>query len=427
MLLPMQEKFALPGLVQSLTSPFSGLSKPAQEASAAADAPDSGASAGSHAAPPLHERHGNNSSAEDVQIMLVPGQRLAPLLSKASGQQEGRDRHLPSAAPASDALLSQHIRTLNAPQSPASATQAAQVLAGLVSPEPVHSQPHGKGPSSAALQSSPSLQQHEGQLREPDAEAVLRQQARMLDSPHSPASATHAAHVLAGLVSPEPERGLKADIIGASTTAASTSPHPKEETSPESRSGMQRAVRRSPAGPGQSRLDELLGIALRPESGIAGGQSEDPSHHQPDSASKPAQRPSLDSLACHGGDTSQTAGGGQVQLEPPAIANNKQLSVAEQHERLSGGQHPEDAQSMPENAYPEPLAHLQKAADSSLADPPAGGRPDNPGASPMQPSLSMAAAGSFCNFRIAAGGLAQWRHLVSGKQVCHAGPSKSSL
>ena len=355
----MQETIALPGLVQSLTCPFSRLSRPAQEVSAAAEAANAGASAGPRE-PSLHERqsgHGYELSVEDLRIMLAPRQQPVLLPPQQPAQQKGRRHQEPAAA------------------------------ATIV-------------------------------------DSFWSQQAQTLDAPQSPASATHAAHVLAGLVSPDPEHAHEANTIGASATAGQPSPRLEQELSSGSRPGMQQAARRSPAGPGQSRLDELLGIASQPESAIGEGLSEEASHHQPGSTSNPAQRSSLDDVACQGGDISQSAAGGKAQLEARLVADDKRLTFAKQFEGHSAGQHSEAAQSMPENASSEPSPHLQNPVRSSLADMPARGCPDKLGASPMQPSLSMAAAGSFCNFQIAAGGLVQWRHLLSGEQVRHAGPSK---
>lgn len=419
MLLPMQDQFVLPGLVQTLSSPLSGLSQPAQDMSAAA-----ATSAGPSTASAPHERqseHEARLSVEDPQ--LVDGQDPSLLPVQNHAQQQEAHKQEPAAAPAEDAVLSQQTHTVDTPQSPPSATHAAHVLAGLVSPDPEASghEANGTDARSSPMPSSAGLKQHNGQDGEHAADAVLSQQADTLDAPQSPASATHAAHVLAGLVSPEPAHGHQANGTGTSSRADPPSHCLKQEIVPGVWPEMPHAVRRSPAGPGQSRLDQLLGIAPSAENGTAGDQLEQTSHAQPDSAVNPVQVPDMDE---HG---DAKAAGGPVQLEPRSIVDDKRLEVAEQHEGRSAGRRLEAGHSLPENAPPEQLPPLLSPERGSSADMPIKGRSDKSGASPTQASLSMAAAGSFCNFTIAAGGLAQWRYLLSGEQVRCAAAKQALL
>ena len=356
--LHMQGKIAAPRVLQTVPLPFVALSKTAQDAAAEAAVAASGALAG------------------------------CPHVSASDGQQ-------PQQGP----------ETGTAP--------IGKTLSQL---------PHELQPDSTSLGQQQGVQR--GRMQEgpaATAHTLLGHQAHTVEAPQSPASATHAAHVLAGLVSPEAEHRHGA------IEAAVPSFDMKQEGRPAGRLTQQQKARCSPPGPGQSRLDELLGVV--PPSGNSFGEDR-PNRAldaQPDVKESSCQGSGHDSMPGQEA-VDRTASHSQAKPDatpgPGAVqpANQSELCRGLVSEKQAGG-----AQSALERVPVESLMPLAVPEHSSAGGLLAGSHAADVEADAAQPSVSMAAAGSFCNFQVAAGGQAQWRHLLSGKQVHPIRPANASI
>ncbi len=285
-------------------------------------------------------------------------------------------------------------------------------------------------------------------------------QQAVLDTPRSPASPTNVAHILAGLVSPEalhrhaPGTGAMSPLVGQGVLKPRTGPGGLAG-SPASRD----VSRGNSAGPGQSRLDMLLGIApqaqdsqemMHQQTATKGVNTSEGTEAMHDLSRLPQQPMATDGtnhasgmvpdpfrpgnahgMQSIGNDHKNRDLDAIVQPDPgKSIPDAHQTEEAESDAyRVSNGQahalsnaHPA-VEPDPEQAFS--AARGTAGEQTRPSEPPEQQRVALMPADPMpselarcgQPFISMAAAGSFNSFQIASGGQAQWRHLISGKQV----------
>ena len=246
---------------------------------------------------------------------------------------------------------------------------------------------------------------------------LLGHQAHALKAPESPVSATHAAHVLAGLVSPEAKH----------RHVAVPSDNTRPEDCPAGQLAQQQKARCSPPGPGQSRLDELLGVG--PPSGniFREDQPNVASDAQPDVKESSCQGSGRDGMPGQEGPDRTAAHGHPKSDGTPGPGGEQPADQSELCKGLVSEKQARYAKSSHETAPLESLMPLAVPEHSTAGSLQARGRAAERGADTAQPSVSMAAAGSFCNFHIAAGGQAQWRHLISGKQVHPTCPANAYI
>lgn len=287
-------------------------------------------------------------------------------------------------------------------------------------------------------------------------------EAEQLDTPQSPTTATNAAYMLTGLVSPVPPKQHLADAseaIGKATlqaTSAGALRHPSHASPSLTIADNQPSFgnkQRSPSEPGQARLDKLLGLVPSNDDQLAAeqllaassSQSEQPAAGKDSDAQETlrqqgqsyisAENPRVIKAAdMHLGKNQDDKAEGAPEAQKPQMTSGV-LSPAHLH--LSAARH-----NAAGNAAGQPLQETGgQATRSGLQKPPgrdkdglldafapvdqddpadlndAKGSTARQDLSPGQPFLSMATAGCFSNFQIAPGGQAQWRFLVSGQQV----------
>ena len=272
--------------------------------------------------------------------------------------------------------------------------------------------------------------------------------------PASPNAATNVAYMLAGLVSPEPPRQPLNRVDGnpgaiTETELPETTLHVQSAGAITTGELLPKCELKqsSPVGPGQARLDMLLGI---PPCSEKHPSAEQPSTAEESQGQQHAADSNAQAMSCgehdshvsaaehssdpmlHGArkDHCETANGSTEALQPGTAAQDScapiQWPSAKPDSNATGQPPPEtdeqglegNAQmpfSMDSSALPDALAPV---AEGERADQHHGDRQEmKQGLSPGQPSLSMAAAGCFNDFQLAPAGHAQWRYMVSGQQV----------